>query len=215
MNSIYSNALVNSTIHSFPKLIKTKYNLMRGIWIITTILSIGFCSWLIFQSINDYLNYEVVTKIRVFNEKESEFPMVTLCNADPFTSYKMRELVKSFHNLTDDNLNQMDFYKSSQVLEYLITNLTFEQQAEFYSDVTINCFFDLAPCNKSEMFAFVDPIYGICTKFNSGFDSTGRPIPIKKSAAAGFYNGFVYQYIVGNQYNKKPSSLILAKGKLI
>ena len=64
---------------SFTDLLNSKNNIMRFVWLIFFILSMGGCFYLITTSIIDYKNYDFITNIEIFYVPELDLPAVTLC----------------------------------------------------------------------------------------------------------------------------------------
>ncbi len=52
-----------------------------------------------------YLDYEVITKVRVVNEFQSEFPRILICNLNQFTTNKSLEFLSD--KRFNDNLNNI------------------------------------------------------------------------------------------------------------
>ena len=98
--------VLNSTSHGIPQSIRTRHTSIRVMWLVLFVISTGFCSFLIVQSVLQYFEFEVITKIRVINEVESEFPRITICNGDIFnTEYGLEVLYDAKHlysNLSQD-----------------------------------------------------------------------------------------------------------------
>lgn len=63
-NSV-KETLESSSIHALPNIVRNKYYTIKFIWIVCFLGSSAACGFLIFQSITDYFNYDVVTKIEV------------------------------------------------------------------------------------------------------------------------------------------------------
>ena len=59
--------LESSSIHALPNIVRSKYYTVKFVWVFCFLLSSAGCGYFVFQSIADYLNFEVVTKIEVKN----------------------------------------------------------------------------------------------------------------------------------------------------
>jgi len=75
-----------STSHGIPNLIRTKSILILIMWSVCTVLSASLGSYYVFTSILDYLKYDTVTKIEVINEKEVQFPAISICALPSFNT---------------------------------------------------------------------------------------------------------------------------------
>ncbi len=100
------------------------------------LVSSGGCGYLVYQSISNYLNYEVVTQIQKFNSIPSPFPTITICNINPFAntySYEFvaKKLAESNFNIEDGRNGDYKYIR--YYLSFLInhSNITEEQRRLF------------------------------------------------------------------------------------
>jgi hypothetical protein len=91
-----SELLEVSTSHGIPNIVRTKSLFILIMWSIFTVLSACTGSFFVLTSILDYLKYDTVTKIDVINEKEVQFPAVSLC-ARPSFNTTINEIVIKSH----------------------------------------------------------------------------------------------------------------------
>ena len=107
IKKVIINLIINSSTHGLPNILRAKIFIIKILWIMFFILSACFCMFLVYKSIMDYLDYEVVTKIRFIREDKAEFPTITICNKSPFTSeYSIEFLIQLFQNLTNKTTNE-------------------------------------------------------------------------------------------------------------
>jgi hypothetical protein len=66
INSL-KETLESSSIHALPNIVRNKYYTIKFVWIVCFLSSSAACGFLIFQSISDYFEYDIVTKIEVKN----------------------------------------------------------------------------------------------------------------------------------------------------
>ena len=59
--------LESSSIHALPNIVRNKYFTIKFVWVLCFLLSSAACGYFVFQSIADYLSFEVVTQIEVKN----------------------------------------------------------------------------------------------------------------------------------------------------
>jgi hypothetical protein len=64
INSV-KETLESSSIHALPNIVRNKYYTIKIFWIVCFFISSAACGLLIFQSISDYFEYDIVTKIEV------------------------------------------------------------------------------------------------------------------------------------------------------
>ena len=65
---------VNSTIIGISNLIRTRFRLIRFLWIVMLVGSIGFCVWQIIGIIMNFLAYEVVISIEYNSDPVTYMP---------------------------------------------------------------------------------------------------------------------------------------------
>ena len=57
--------LLTSTAHGLPNILRANSRTHKAMWFICLIISIGFCVFFINRSLNEYLSFEITTKINV------------------------------------------------------------------------------------------------------------------------------------------------------
>jgi len=87
----------------FSKIFTEKNSPLKLFWLVCFLLFSGGTTLLVLTNIFEYYMYEVVSKIEIINEKPIEFPAVTICNANPFTTPYAQDLLS---NITTGNYNQ-------------------------------------------------------------------------------------------------------------
>jgi hypothetical protein len=201
MKKLLKDARENSTIHSVFKISKANNKFMKIIWIISSITSTTFCSYLIFKGITDYLSYDVVTKIRMIKENESEFPTITFCTNEALVTERGRDIYNKIliqNNFSSIDDSKIDFSTKKELIYSFILN----QMNVNYSDaekkrwgyskdeMIPNCLYNFDTiCSEDQFISFFHFWYGNCLRFNSGINSTGHSVAIKHSKASGFLIG--------------------------
>lgn len=173
--------LKSSTLHGYTNILKARSFFQKTIWLLFSILSTGLCAYMIQQNIINFMKNEVVTKTRIINNYIAEFPTITICNMNYFTS----ELSVNFTQHYLDNLIESPF---SSLYEYYFKNSArnseqYEELKNLLGDsldkILIECYFDFLPCNYTEFKLFTHPIHGNCYQFNSGFDFNENNLEVK------------------------------------
>lgn len=67
-------ASLSTTGHGLPRIIESKSYFLKITWLIFTLVSIGLCAFMVIKSVNQYLNFEVNTKISVKKRSSNAFP---------------------------------------------------------------------------------------------------------------------------------------------
>ena len=181
------NAMEFSTFHAIPNIARTKRTSIKVMWILILILSSTMCSYLVFKTIVQYFNFEVVTKFSVVYENPTKFPTVTVCNINPYVTDSAFEFFGEYlASLGFNETNQPsfglkfgskfleEFYDlravQSLVLGHKIESKLSKQKLESFGlapeKFFILCAFKSEECNYTQLRWFYDPIYGNCWTFN-------------------------------------------------
>ena len=70
---------LSSTSHGFPNIFRTSKMPIRIMWLVFLTISISLCSYLIMESIFEYLEHDVITKIREIAQEKLEYPALSIC----------------------------------------------------------------------------------------------------------------------------------------
>jgi hypothetical protein len=187
--------LYNSLAQSIIKLAYTQNSFLK-IFLFTFVLgSSGMASFMVIKLIAFYLSYGVVKTSRTIFENPTLFPKVTFCNVNSFaTEYA--------YNLTQFNIydgNSLETHREKRRLGHDL------------KDILIKCYFNNDDCNIATDFAWsYDQEYGNCFTFNSGFDSNGTKIELKKTKMPGPIFGLrlvLYVNIFEKLYDDKSQGL--------
>jgi hypothetical protein len=146
----------------------------RQTWLLFFILASSISIFMIYVSCRDYYKYEVISKIRVFNEIPMLFPTVTICN------------------LNRDGLDVLPENESIHQSGQLNRNSNMS-----ISDILIKCKFVVENDCKYDWVPYFDYAYGQCYRFNSGYDEHGDPVEIKKVQKSGGLIGLYLELFVG------------------
>ena len=168
LKNLLKDFLFDSLFHVILKIIITPYIYLKLFLITFVIGTTSAASFLVIQSILSYFTYEVNTVSRTLYEVPTLFPKITFCNVNAvqnqYAFYLIQKGVWSLAQLTSDQKKMIGH------------NL---------SDILISCRFDNKPCDTSDFIWSFDDKYGNCYTFNSGLNSNGSRIVLKKSSIAG------------------------------
>jgi hypothetical protein len=217
LKDIGRECALNSTSHSVPKIFRTDNLLIKAMWLLLTVVSVGGCSYIIFLIFADYLSYDVVTKIRVVDEAEPPFPTITICNKNAIVTEAGRELFNEIEPGFESTLSSLQYeenYKSFtanyRVLTILKTNnFTTDQKLSINyprSSFIYSCQMNFFPCDYDNFQWYFSPIYGMCYSYNTGyfFNNTRKPVPsIETLSATSSIYGLQLSLYLGIQNNKQ------------
>jgi hypothetical protein len=189
MKKEFEESALNTSCHGIPHLMRSKSLILRTIWIVSTVASVCGCSYLITKSIIDYLSFSVVSNIRVVPEYDPIFPMVTICRQDRLVTKESRNYLKNYLNKTEEEMNNIKNNDTFDAFINILNNFTEEEKLKMgynVSQVILSCSFNQENCNISQDFvAYFDSEYGVCYRFNSGFDQSGHKVELKQTIYPG------------------------------
>jgi hypothetical protein len=208
------------TMHGFPNIFRASSLFIKAMWLIAFACSTSFCIYMTIQSVFAYLEYDVVTKIRVQTEIPFTMPAITLCNKNPFVTesgYRFVQEVLAMNGIEDvtnstvlessfkvenhqitpnmivSNYLATTYIKGANVSDALRTSFGFSFEKFF-----ITCLFDLKQCRSADFVWHYDSTYGNCYTFNSEKFLNGSRRQIKTVNKPGKLNGFHLELFVGN-----------------
>jgi hypothetical protein len=76
LKDIASESILDTTSHGLPKIIKNKNICLQMLWIFALMASSGGCAYLMYDTLSHYLQWSVVTNIKVVSETPARFPTV-------------------------------------------------------------------------------------------------------------------------------------------
>jgi hypothetical protein len=181
-----------TTSHGISHSAKSKYKCMSIVWIFIFFGSIGYSSYLIAQTLIQYLSYETTVSILNINELPAKFPAVTICNINPineeyaenFTnsrieSYKCfnTEWIKSqnYSNLqqclkSNDTAAAFDTIidKIKRSISYLNEKEQYYYGYDLDKDMLVSCKYNSESCSDNDFIKYWTNDNGNCYTFNSG-----------------------------------------------
>ena len=117
--------LESSSVHALPNIIRNRFYPVKIMWVICFFGSSIGCAMFISKSISDYLNYDVITNIKIDYVNKLKFPMITICNTNI-------QKTKNISNMLNDTIIYCNFNSFP---------CNIENDFEFYNDSTYNyCF---------------------------------------------------------------------------
>ena len=179
----------------------------RVCWSLVFVVSTLCSLFLMCRTISGYLEFGVTTNYRVRADVHPTFPMIVMCNRNPWNSAYAIEMLAAadvanmnmavppvYHNY--DMLIQMeDFMK-------LTTGSFFtraqRRQLTDLEGFVISCSYGQKPCNASQFQYVFNPRGDFlnCLRFNSGFDNRGQAVDVLK-ATSGSRNELTVELYVG------------------
>ena len=88
----------NTDINCYGKIFKYENLFVKLFWLIILLASLSITAWIMSLSIVSYFQYGIVSQIRLVYEKPIEFPAVTFCDNNPFSTQQGQDFLLSFFN---------------------------------------------------------------------------------------------------------------------
>jgi len=195
------------TMHGLPNVFRARNAFMKVTWFILFLASTGFCTWLTVKSIMDYLNYNVVTEIRIQTEIPFQMPAITICNSIPFTEdFAFTEIETLYKNFTKYNYRNYSVSIQKFLILTLIkvSNLTENEKSKIGFNAEkffIYCQFESEKCESTDWIRSFDFMFGNCFTFNSGRTENGTRIPLKTFRKTGKEFGLEVELFASNPKN--------------
>ena len=162
----------------YSKIYQTKNVSLQLLWLACFILLSAFTAYFVAKNILDYYEREVVSKIEIINEKPLEFPSVTICNANPFTSPLAQSLIANMSlNNYGENIEQLSLDEMiSNVYEMTKMYVNSDEFGKARRDKLekgfrlIKCLFNNIKCNlEQDISSYFSYMYGNCVQFNHNY----------------------------------------------
>jgi hypothetical protein len=199
---------LSTSFHCYPKIFRSENVTVRLSWSICFMFFSILTFKLLYKSLHEYFEYDVVSKIRVLNEKSSPFPTVTICDANPFSTMYAESFLKNtksqaefFSGLNlskiETSLIQMEYNKNTIMKQAFGLKDEEKRKLGFSLDQIRSCYFNELECNiQKDFYWFFSYKWGSCYQFNSGKNTT---LPLKQTKLGGKNYGL--GLFIGPMYN--------------
>ena len=195
-----------SSCHGLPNIIRTQRYLIKIIWSLAFLTSLVYSVISIVNTINDFLNYDVVVNMELVQDFDLEFPAVTVCNYNPFdfsNDQAVRTIESYLNNITNAKENYFSFKNETITNSSCSENLrqilirSFVKFSFPLEKMLISCFYDQKNCSKDDFYPIRSSVFGMCYSFNYGKYSNGTLAPVRKLKRSGMFNGLKLELYVG------------------
>ena len=179
-----------SNVDGYVKIFEYDNVFVKLFWILVLLTSLSVTAWMVNGTVQAYLQYGVTSQIGVVYELPTEFPAVTICDANQFNSkqsenfmypiytnnkigsdwtnlYTLSKMAASDPNYNDSNRKQLGF----NIGEYKLT-----------------CKFNETDC-VGDLHWYWDYDYGNCYQFNMGLNANNSLVSLKQTYGEGPQNG--------------------------
>ena len=204
-----------SHIDCLPKIYETNNQLVKIIWFTFLVSFCGLTAWLVSKNLTDFYMHETVSQIELIHEKPILFPVVTICDANVFSTKYAQSIVeyvtvKNF-NKNLSNMSFAEYYNSLSIISDLTQmyanqpNMTNQMKKYIGNPLNIlSCSFNGQPCHLETDFIWLTGFkYLNCYQFNTGTNASGQKVPIRETINEGPEYGLSLQIgplITQNEY---------------
>ena len=191
---------LSTSIHAIPSITRSPRVITKILWIFFFLLASGFCAYFLFESIMHFLRFEVTTSVRYVYEKNATFPMITFCNKNSFTTNyafellndiikreKINSIITSKSNI--DNITRATALAQLYAKSDYLNNTLKKKLGTQIQDMLITCTFGSIDCTAEDFEWYYDYLYGNCYRFNSGKNSRGDDLELKKIKFTSRFDG--------------------------
>lgn len=190
------------SLHGYPRIFRTSDKFLQIIWAVAFIVSLSACYFMIYKSVSEYLEHNVITRSREYAEFSMQFPAVTICNVNPYI-YNPKDYLERFYynksenfsiNIERKNSLEIHMQRKFSLLDK-VSKKSFSPEAK---NIIMFCRFNEKICDLSEFVEYHSFYYGRCFRFNSGLNMNREKSPIKSTLKGGRFNGLYLELFSGN-----------------
>ena len=184
LKQLTAKALSETSTHGLSHIFKSNNIIAKIMWGILFLASIGICSYVIIQSVFDYLDYRITTETSRYYEIPTIFPKVTICNKNMFTTEDGLNFVKGvikqngLTNIFNETIvsKKSILSRKSDITEVLniatakanrLSSNEREKLMYKLENILIECSFEGVACNHTDFSLKYSNSYGYCYVFNS------------------------------------------------
>jgi hypothetical protein len=197
-------------INAFTKMLEYKPNhKVQFIWLLILLGSTGGTFYFISKSIIDYLNYDVVSQTNIVSEIPTQFPAVTFCDANVFStiySQSLLEDVAKRNGITKINNNWTKILYLT-ILQASNASVSDEERKKFGFGINqiLKCEFINNNCLNDLHWIWLQE-YGNFWQFNFGLNFTNQKITLKQTPNNGKSFGLTVEIFPLYNQNKYITS---------
>jgi hypothetical protein len=163
-----------------PNIARADVKLLKVCWLVFILISTSGCVHLSLKNISSYLQFDVITNIKVLNDIPATFFTVTICNMNPiisnfsieFSKKLMQEFERDFAILGPNNINPyfmfydpatIAYYQGVVMRNFIVSNPSDEVKSSFtvsFNESLLFCVFNGQDCYPSNFTWYFDVTYG-------------------------------------------------------
>lgn len=164
----------DTTSHGCLNIVKANNILLRLIWIVCLLASIGFCFYMIFQTMASYVSNPIATSITIVNEIPAVFPTVSMCFLNPLATdeavyAEIDALMRGQPQYLTRPLSLQQITSTRRISYYMsqMNDTRKKQLGNTIENSVFFCKFNSRPCEDYDLEWYYDFTLGNCYKFNA------------------------------------------------
>lgn len=181
---IIKESSLETTAHGISPLIKRQHPCIRLVWLVCLVASAVVCSYLVTLGVLSYFDYETITKNQQVYLISTDFPAVSICNANLFMTNQSVEFVYKllrenynlnetkieaiFNDFTAADIQNFKYFLGTNALDPNLTDEFRRSLGYQIDDMLFSCTYNLLPCSSADFVWFYDILHGNCFTFNAG-----------------------------------------------
>ncbi|RNA22233.1 acid-sensing ion channel 1 isoform X2 [Brachionus plicatilis] len=195
-----------TSFHAVPNIATNEHIVLKCMWSICLVASLGYCCRILTSSIIDFYEYNVLTTFEIVQESSSLFPVITICNLNEYDLSKNQQLLNLSNYLLDNadmSLHPRDAMDQVQKNFLKLTNITELEETRFdLGDMLLSCHYNEIACSVSDFSMIKNELYGNCYSFNMVKNNS-----IRTTSKYGPKYGLQMELYIGNADSSSPMSL--------
>ena len=203
MNLLMS-VLSNEMDHAILNIVETPHYVLKVFLTFFLLIATGLAAYTTILLVMNYLDFGVITTLRKVRDTPAQFPQITICNINPFTTQYAYTSFKTYFNSISYNGTDYNSRSYAGILtqNILLASETQTGLSHSWQDILLSCRFNYLTCTADDFVWYFDEAYGNCVKFNSGFNSsTNEAVALKRSFLAGSNYGLQLELYVNYYEN--------------
>ncbi|RNA26637.1 acid-sensing ion channel 5 isoform X1 [Brachionus plicatilis] len=193
------NWILDSSSHGFPKIFKNEKPILKIIWTLCILLSIGFCCFFVIKSVVNYTKYEVTTLVRRKIKLPLELPALSICHNEMFLTpqgytFKTELIVSSIYQ-ESSNIDYFSYFARLKSFDYNVSDETKKSFGFNLDSYMVSCFFGIQSCETEEFIWYLEHYFGSCYLFNTGKYRNGSRKEFSKQTNVGSIYGFRMEFL--------------------
>ena len=122
IKSNLSELLGESTSYGLPRIFKSKKTILKIFWFIYFLIGSISTVYFLKYAVNDYLEYEIVSRIQYVSEQSMPFPAITICPTEKYNHYfdkkSLNEIIQiCIFNGADCKENANNYFQRVSIYE--------------------------------------------------------------------------------------------------